>query len=51
MVSGNMLGGKYASVDAMVESASLSQYDLKQDYYQGQSFDIGGYDDVNGAFR
>lgn len=46
---GNMLGGKYASVDAMVESASLSQYDLKQDYYQGQSFDIGGYDDVNGA--
>ena len=31
----------YTNVDSMLQKASMSQYDLKQDYYQGNSFDIG----------
>ncbi|MBO4582282.1 MAG: hypothetical protein J5701_08400 [Bacteroidales bacterium] len=46
---GNLAGGRYSSIETMVESASMSQYDLKQDYYEGESFDIGGYTDVAGA--
>ena len=34
----------YTSVDSMLQKASISQYDLKQDYYQGNSFDIGTYE-------
>ena len=46
---GNLAGGRYSSIETMVESASMSQYDLKQDYYEGQAFDIGTYNDVSGA--
>ncbi|GAB4132203.1 MAG: hypothetical protein Fur0041_03280 [Bacteroidia bacterium] len=42
----NALGdslGKF-SVDRMLVTASVTQKDLKQDYYQGSSFDIGDFD-------
>jgi hypothetical protein len=39
---GNSLG-KF-SVDRMLETASVTQKDLKQDYYQGSSFDIGDFE-------
>ena len=45
---GTLLGGKYSSIDSMVQSAAMSQYDLKQDYYQGHAFDIGEYSDIEG---
>ncbi|MDR2835432.1 MAG: hypothetical protein LBV69_04435 [Bacteroidales bacterium] len=35
------VGGAYSSVNAMLTKASAAQYDLKQEYYQGSSFDIG----------
>jgi hypothetical protein len=35
--------GKF-SVDRMLETASVTQKDLKQDYYQGSSFDIGDFE-------
>lgn len=37
----NNVGGVYSSVDSMLRKASAAQLDLKQDYYQGNSFDIG----------
>ena len=36
--------GVYSSVDSMIAKASASSEDLKQEYYQGNSFDIGSYD-------
>lgn len=48
-VMGNLAGGRYSSVESMVTSASMSQYDLRQDYYEGESFDIGSYTDISGA--
>ncbi|MBI3511279.1 MAG: hypothetical protein HY064_11490 [Bacteroidetes bacterium] len=35
--------GKF-SVEKMLKTASITQHDLKQDYYQGSSFDIGDFD-------
>ena len=35
--------GKFA-VGKMLETASITQKDLKQDYYQGSSFDIGDFE-------
>ncbi len=35
--------GKFA-VSKMLETASITQKDLKQDYYQGSSFDIGDFE-------
>jgi hypothetical protein len=35
--------GKFA-INKMLETASVTQKDLKQDYYQGSSFDIGDFD-------
>ncbi len=35
--------GKFA-IDKVLETASVTQKDLKQGYYQGNSFDIGEYD-------
>lgn len=46
---GGILGGKYTNINTLVESAAASQYDLKQEYYQGNSFDIGDYNDIEGA--
>lgn len=39
---GNSMG-KFA-INKMLETASVTQKDLKQDYYQGSSFDIGDFD-------
>jgi hypothetical protein len=36
--------GTYGSLDSMIQKASVSYLDLKQDYYQGNSFDLGDYD-------
>ncbi len=42
---------QYSSVDSMLEKAVVSQYDLKQDYYGGNSFDIGEFDgSIGGIF-
>lgn len=35
--------GKF-SIDKMLQTASITQKDLKQDYYQGSSFDIGEFE-------
>lgn len=42
----SVLGGKMGkfSVEKMLETASVTHKDLKQDYYQGSSFDIGDFD-------
>lgn len=34
----------YSSVDSMLDKAVIAQQDLKQEYYGGQSFDIGDYE-------
>ena len=36
--------GQYSSVDSMIKKAVDSSEDLKQEYYHGNSFDIGSYD-------
>jgi len=44
------VGGSYADFDAMLNKAVITQQDLKQDYYQGMSFDIGDFDaSIEGA--
>lgn len=42
----SLLGGKMGkfSVEKMLITASITQKDLKQDYYQGSSFDIGDFE-------
>ncbi|MDL2262016.1 hypothetical protein LJC11_00760 [Bacteroidales bacterium OttesenSCG-928-I21] len=35
------IGGAYGDIDSMLWKAAASQYDLKQEYYHGASFDIG----------
>jgi len=42
LVSPNL--GDYSSLDSMILKAHVSYEDLKQDYYQGNSFDLGTYD-------
>lgn len=37
------------SIDNAMETASITQQDLKQDYYQGKSFDIGDNDGTTSA--
>lgn len=36
--------GAYGSVDTILEKAVVTQSDLKQEYYGGQTFDIGSFD-------
>lgn len=36
--------GAYSSIDSMISKAAASSEDLKQEYYHGNSFDIGSYD-------
>jgi hypothetical protein len=36
--------GKYSSVENVLEKAAITQHDLKQEHYQGSSFDIGSFD-------
>ena len=47
----SVLGGKMGkfSVEKMLETASITQKDLKQDYYQGSSFDIGDFEPTVGG--
>lgn len=40
--------GKFA-IGKMLETASVTQKDLKQDYYQGSSFDIGDFEPTIGG--
>jgi hypothetical protein len=41
--------GAYGSVDTMLEKAVVTQNDLKQEYYGGQTFDIGEFDATIGG--
>ncbi len=36
--------GDYGSVDTMLDKAVVTQQDLKQEYYGGQTFDIGSFE-------
>jgi len=36
--------GDFSSIDKMIQKAAVSSEDLKQDYYQGNSFDLGTFD-------
>lgn len=47
-VSSNV-SGEYSGVDAMMDKASAAQQDLKQEYYEGHSFDIGDFDGSMGS--
>ena len=46
---GESVGGKFSDVDSMLGQASVTQQDLKQEYYQGHSFDIGDFDGSLGS--
>jgi hypothetical protein len=43
------VGGYYSDVDAMAEQAAVIQEDLTQDYYGGNSFDIGDFEPTMGG--
>ena len=46
---GESVGGKFSDVDSMLGQASVTQQDLKREYYQGHSFDIGDFDGSIGS--
>lgn len=46
---GESVGGTFGNVDSMLGQASVTQQDLKQEYYQGHSFDIGDFDGSLGS--
>ncbi len=41
--------GQFSSVESVVTKASVTQKDLKMAYYEGNSFDIGEYDNTLGG--
>ena len=41
---GDVIGGRYASFESMLETASIIQDDLRKEYYGGNRFDIGTFD-------
>ncbi|NOZ47371.1 MAG: hypothetical protein GXO79_11405 [Chlorobi bacterium] len=41
MYFGTLVGGAYKDIDTLIEKAVVTQDDLKREYYQGNSFDIG----------
>lgn len=41
--------GVYSNVDKMVAKAHITQMDMKRDYYQGNSFDIGDFEPTLGG--
>lgn len=43
------VGGAYGSIDSMLQKAAITQYDLKQEYYEGSSFDIGDFEPTIGG--
>ena len=47
-ISSNV-GGTFSNVDSMLNQASVTQQDLKQEYYEGHSFDIGDFDGSLGS--
>ncbi len=44
MQTSTQASSRYASVDAMLETAWIIQDDLKKDYYGGNTFDIGSFE-------
>jgi len=36
--------GSYSSLESIISKTHVTYYDLKQDYYKGNSFDLGDYD-------
>lgn len=46
---GRNIGGQYSSVEGMLEKASGTQFDLKQAYYEGNTFDIGSFEPTIGG--
>lgn len=46
---GESVGGTFSDVDSMLSQASVTQQDLKQEYYHGHSFDIGDFDGSLGS--
>ncbi len=44
LVVGESVGGQYSSIDNLLYKASATQFDLIQDYYQGNTFDIGKFE-------
>ena len=46
---GESVGGKFSDVDSMLGQASVTQQDLKQEYYEGHAFDIGDFDGSIGS--
>ncbi|MBQ1606886.1 MAG: hypothetical protein II088_08765 [Bacteroidales bacterium] len=46
---GESVGGTFSDVDSMLSQASVTQQDLKQEYYKGHSFDIGNFDGSLGS--
>jgi len=43
------VGGAYGSIESMLQKAAITQYDLKQEYYEGSSFDIGEFEPTIGG--
>ncbi|HOG18999.1 MAG TPA: hypothetical protein PKW37_00960 [Salinivirgaceae bacterium] len=43
------VGGSYGSIESMLQKAAITQYDLKQEYYEGSSFDIGDFEPTIGG--
>ncbi len=41
---GESVGGYYSDMDSMAKQAAVIQNDLKQDYYGGNTFDIGDFE-------
>ncbi|MBI4647470.1 MAG: hypothetical protein HY738_13000 [Bacteroidia bacterium] len=41
---GSIAGKEYSSLDKLLEKAYVTQQDLKQEYYCGNSFDIGNFE-------
>ncbi|MBR5984756.1 MAG: hypothetical protein IK025_13680 [Bacteroidales bacterium] len=46
---GESVGGTFSNVDSMLNQASVTQQDLKQEYYEGHAFDIGDFDGSLGS--
>ncbi|UPT66402.1 MAG: hypothetical protein M0D57_18345 [Sphingobacteriales bacterium JAD_PAG50586_3] len=46
---GSSLGDRYSSVDKALQTAVVTQQDLKRSEYQGASFDIGNFDPTIGG--
>ena len=43
------VGGSFGSIESMLQKAAITQYDLKQEYYEGSAFDIGDFEPTIGG--